>query len=300
MKKSERFIGFISIITAAIIFGLTPILSKITYIEGSNPSMLVFLRSCISIPVLLVILKAKKISFKISNKNLLNIFLYSIFTSTITAFLLYSSYSYIPVGIATTVHYVYPMLVAVILAVFFKEKISKLKLVTLIVSFIGISLFFDGDITSINKTGIIIAFTSGLSYGISLIIMDKSEIKTLYPFLVTFYCCLFSSICMIIILLTTDTFTLQLSTKAWFYSFIISLTVSTIAITLLQVGIKRIGPTTTAILLMFEPISSITIGTIALNENCTFKTIVGCSLILISVLFYTIFDKRIKNELSSS
>lgn len=300
MEKSKKLLGFTSIIIAALIFGFTPLLSKLTYSEGNNPSMLVFLRSFISIPVLFILLKYKKISFKLPKKDISNIFWYSLFTSTITAFLLYSSYNYIPIGVATTLHYVYPILVTVILVLFYKEKISTLKLVILIISFVGVSMFFEGNIASINKIGLIIAFLSGLSYGISLIIMDKSGIKRLYPFLVTFYCCLFSAICVIFILLATNTFTLALSNKAWVYSIIISITVSTIAITLMQIGVKYVGPTTSAILLMLEPIISIITGVIALNERCTVKTIIGCCLILSAVLTLTIFGNKDKKQNISS
>lgn len=287
----NRAKGFLCVAISAFIFGFTPILSKLTYSGGSNAIMLVFLRNIMCLPILYIILKYKKISLKITKIEAKKLLILSLFSTILTALLLYGSYSFISVGMATTVHYVYPILVALVLVIFFKEKISKIKIIALIISFAGILLFFDGEKSS-SFVGLFIAFLSGISYGLALIYMDKSGIKDYYPFLVTFYSCVFASVVLFFVAILTGKFTLSLTGTAWSYSFIVSVLTSVIAITFMQIGVRNIGPTTTAILCMFEPITSVILGIILLNESCTFKSILGCLLILIAVLILSIFKEK--------
>lgn len=292
----DKIKGTICVIFAAVIFGFMPILSKLTYIGGSNSFMLVLLRSLLCLPVLFFMLKLKGISLNVPFKILVKFFIYSIFTTTLTALLLFSSYNYVSVGIATTIHYVYPILVALILFIFFKEKISIVKLICLAISFAGILMFFDGKANINQIFGLIIAFISGLSYSLSLIYMDKGGIKDYYPFLVTFYSCLYTSVTMIIVTIATGKFTLNLSANAWIYSFILSILVSVIAVTFMQIGVKCIGPTTTAIICMLEPITSVILGILLFKEPCTLKSIIGCTLIIAAVLALSLKKEKNKNK----
>ncbi len=288
MNKTK---GFICVIISAFIFGFTPILCKITYSGGSNPIMLVFLRNGMSLPIMYAILKYTKISIKLSWTELRKLFFLSIFSTILTALLLYTSYNFISVGMATTVHYVYPVLVAFVLAIFFKEKINKVQIFSLIISSAGIMLFFDSG-SSFNLIGLLIAFASGIAYGISLIYMDKSGLKNYPPLLVTFYTCMSSSLVLFIVAIISGNFTLSLTPTAWIYSFIVSILASVIAISFMQIGVKNIGPTTTAILCMFEPITSVIMGIIFLNEPITLKSIIACALILVAVFILSIFKEK--------
>lgn len=288
MNKTK---GFICVIISAFIFGFTPILCKMTYSGGSNSIMLVFLRNSMSLPIMYAILKYNKVSLKISMQEFSKLLILSVFSTILTALLLYISYNYISVGMATTVHYVYPILVALVLAIFFKEKINKIQIFSLIISFIGVLMFFDGD-SSLNFAGLFIAFASGIAYGMALIYMDKSGLKDYHPLLVTFYTCLLASVVLCLVAIISGNFTIALTPTAWMYSFIVSIFTSVIAISFMQIGVKNIGPTTTSILCMFEPITSVLMGIIILKEPVTFKSILACALILIAVLILTIFKEK--------
>jgi drug/metabolite transporter (DMT)-like permease len=292
MNKTK---GFLCVIISAFIFGFTPILCKLTYSGGSNAIMLVFLRNSMSLPIMYAILKYKKVSLKINREEFKKLFILSIFSTILTALLLYIAYDFVSVGMATTVHYVYPILVALVLAIFFKERITKIQVFSLTISFIGVLLFFDGG-SSLNFAGLFIAFASGISYGMSLIYMDKSGLKDYHPLLVTFYTCFFASIVLFLVNIISSNFTLSLTPSAWIYSFIVSVLTSVIGISFMQIGVRNIGPTTTSILCMFEPITSVIMGIILLNESISFKNILACILILIAVLILSIFREKNKDS----
>ena len=177
-------------ILAGFIYGFTPILGKLTYLEGSNPISLTFYRNLLSIPFFFVMLKYNKVPLKVEKKQSKQLAILG-FLASVTALSLYGSYNYISVGMSTTIHYIYPVLVTAACIVIFNDKISKDKVVSLILSTIGITLFFEG---SINIIGIFMAFLSGVFFAGYLLFMDKSGLNTIYPFKITFYTATFSSL----------------------------------------------------------------------------------------------------------
>lgn len=293
MNKTK---GITCAVLAAFIYGFTPILGKLSYVEGSNSFSLTFYRSLLTLPMLFVILKVNKISFSVTKTELKNLTILSILGPVLTALTLYGAYNYISVGMTTTIHYIYPVLVASACVIFFKEKLNKEKLTALILSTIGILLFFEGDFSG-SIFGIVIALISGITYASFIVFMDKSGINTIFPFKISFYLCIISTILLFIYGIITSKLVFSMSMLGWFYTILVAIFVSVLANTLMAVAIKNTGSTITAIVGMFEPITSVILGVIFLNEILSFKNIVGCILILIAVLILTLVrDKKIEND----
>ncbi len=284
MNKTK---GIACAVLAAFIYGFTPILGKFSYLEGSNSFSLTFYRSALSLPMLFIILKANKISLSITKAEIRNLTVLGALGPVLTALTLYGAYNYISVGMTTTIHYIYPVLVASACVIFFKEKLNKEKIIALILSTIGILLFFEGDFTG-SITGIIIALLSGIFYASFIVFMDKSGIKTIYPFKISFYTCIVATILLLFFGITTKSLTFNMSSLGWLYTFLVATFVSVIANTLMAVAIKNTGSTITAIVGMFEPITSVILGILFLKELISFKNILGCVLILIAVLVLTL------------
>lgn len=291
MNKTK---GITCAVLAAFIYGFTPILGKLSYLEGSNSFSLTFYRSLLTLPMLFVILKVNKVPLSVTKTDLKKLTILSILGPVLTALTLYGAYNYISVGMTTTIHYIYPVLVASACVVFFKEKLSKEKLIALILSTIGILLFFEGDFSG-SILGIIIALISGMTYASFIVFMDKSGINTMFPFKISFYLCIVSTILLFIFGIITNALVFNMSMLGWFYTILVAIFVSVLANTLMAVAIKNTGSTITAIVGMFEPITSVILGVIFLNEILSFKNIVGCILILIAVLILTLVrDKKMK------
>ena len=288
--------GITCAVLAAFIYGFTPILGKFTYLEGSNSFSLTFYRSFLTLPVLYAILKANKISLSITKTELKKLSVLGILGPSLTALTLYGSYNYISVGMSTTIHYIYPVLVACVCIIFFKEKLSKEKFISLTLSVIGILLFFEGDFSG-SIVGILLSLFSGITYGSFLLFLDKSGINSMYPFKISFYTCMISSIFLFIFGIATKDLIFHMSVAGWFYTFLVSIFVSVVANTLMAIAVKNTGSTVTAIVGMFEPITSVILGILFLSEQFTLKNIIGCVFILIAVLILTV-TKEEKEELS--
>lgn len=276
-------------ILAAFIYGFTPILGKMTYTEGSNFMSLAFYRNFLSVPFLFFTLKYKKINIKINKSEGKRLALLSSLGSTITALTLYWAYDYISVGMTTTIHYIYPVLVTAACIFIFKEKVVKEQVIALFLSTLGVMMFFEG---SFSITGVSLALISGIAYAAHILYLDKSGLNSMYPFKITFYCAVFSSIYLFIIGMIWGKLRFVMTPKGWLFSALVAFLVSFLANTLIPIVIKSAGPTITSILGMFEPITSVVLGILILKEPVELKNILACIFILAGVLIVTVVKDK--------
>ncbi len=280
-------------VLAAFIFGFTPILGKLTYLEGNNPLSLTFYRNFLSIPLLFFMLKFKNVPLQINKNEAKKLAILSSLGPTLTALTLYGSYNYISVGMTTTIHYIYPVLVTAACIMIFKEKISKEKIIALILSTIGVMMFLEGEFSLI---GVFLSFMSGVIFAVHLIFLDKSGLNSIYPFKITFYTTIFSSIYLFIFGLISQNLIIRMSLTGWFFTLLVAFFASFLANSFIPIGVKYAGPTVTSIVGMFEPITSIILGIIFLSEPITVRNFIACILILIGVLIVSLIKEEKKEE----
>lgn len=279
-------------ILAGFIYGFTPILGKLTYLEGSNPISLTFYRNLLSIPFFFAILKYNNVPLKIEKKQSKKLAILA-FLASMTAFSLYSSYDYITVGMSTAIHYIYPVLVTAACILIFKDKIRMDKVISLIVSAFGIALFFEGRM---NLMGIVMAFLSGVFFAGYLLFMDKSGLNSIFPFKITFYTAIFSSLYLFIFGVISENLVFKMTFTGWFYTILVAMFVSFLANTFVTLGVKYVGPTVTSIVGLLEPITSIVLGMIFLDEPITLRNTIACALIFLGVLIVILAkEKNIEN-----
>ncbi len=292
----EKVRGIIYTILSAVIFGIMPILARLAYEGGVNAFTLVFLRSFFSLLMLLTYLIIKKVNFKVNKEQIKTLIILGILGYTMTTLTLFMSYNYVSVGLATTLHFIYPVVVTLISILLFKENIYFSKIIALILSGIGIYLLIGNDGGNGSVKGIILSLASGIFYSYYLLGVAYSKIKTLNSFVLTFYLSLIASVFLFIVGVFTEELSFNMSSKAWGISGIIAFFTSIMAVILLQTGIKMIGASTASILSTFEPIVGIILGVLILNETITIRIIVGVILVMFSVIILTFGGKRIENE----
>lgn len=282
--------GILAVILSGTIFGSMPLMAKIVYEAGGNAISLTFYRFLLILPFLYLLIKQNKDeNLKITKEELKKIALVGTLGYGATALLLYLSYNYIPSGMATTIHFIYPVFVILGCILFFKEKTNMIKIIAVILCISGVFMFYDGD-GSVNFTGIILSFSSSITFAFYTIYLDKSGLKKMNTIKLTFYLCIIASIMIFIFSIATNTFTIDIKPIGWLITLILSLSVG-LGVNLFQIGIKTVGPQSTSILSTFEPITSVIIGVLILHESFGIKTIIGSGLILIAVILISIFDK---------
>ncbi len=275
--------GKICLLTSAFIYGLTPILAKATYDGGANGITLTFLRAALSVPLLYVIIKADGKSLYLTKTELKRVIILSVFGGALPILLLYLAYGYISTGLATTLHFIYPLVIVFASAFIYHEKISKLKLFSVIFVTIGIFLFVD-IAGSADRKGVILALLSGIFYSFYVIYIDRSGLDSMDYVKLTFYLMLTMSAVTLIFGMAVGEIDFDITPRAWAYSALISFLVTLGATPLFQVGVRREGAATAGVMSTFEPITSVALGAMFLGEAVGTMQLVGCAMILTGVM----------------
>ena len=287
----NKNLGFIAVIISATIFGSMPLIVKTVYSNGGNAISVLFYRFFLSLPILYLIVKMKKdVDMKVTKTELKNLILVSIFGFTPTALLLFISYNYISTGMATTVHFVYPMFVFIGSVLFYKDKPNLIKALCVVLCTVGVVLFAK-DPGKTSFLGILLAAISGVTFAFYILFVDKTGLKEMYLFKQSFYLCFISSVIVFTYSIITGTFTMDLTLTGWLLSMVLSVFISVGAVTLFQYGIKMVGPQDTAIFGTFEPITSVVIGIIAFDEIFDIRTLIGSIFIISAVVITAICEK---------
>lgn len=278
MKK-----GIFYTVVSALIFGVTPAMARLTFDGGANAVTITFLRAALALPLLALAMKVKGIPFATDRRGFRDLFLVGGMSSAITTVLLYLSYAYIPVGMATTLHYIYPVVVSASCVVCFGEKMTKPVLAALVLCMTGVALF-SGKMDAGNATGVALALVSGFTLAFYMLFADKSTLRNEHFLKITFYISVALTVCAGTLGLVTGSLTFALTPKAWVYAWIVALSTSLGGIAFLQLGIKYAGAMIAAILSTFEPIASVVCGVLILGEEMSLLKAAGCACILVSVL----------------
>lgn len=295
-NRKSILIGIYVAITSALLFGLTPAFVKMAYSGGSNAISMTFICSLLALPILYVLMKRKKISVRLSRSEVLPVVTICFFGNFGTTITLYSSYSYINVGTATVLHYVFPVIVTLINVLIFHEKFRWWKMVALTLGVGGV-LTFMGYSGQNNFLGILLAAGSGFLYAGLLLGMEHSVLRNFHYFKMSFYSCLISAAAAFVYGTFSGNLMLNITPLAWGYSIVVSLLISVCAMPLLKLAVEKCGATTTSTISLVEPISGVVFGSILLNERLTFANIIGSVLILMEVITVTLFSGRRKRSL---
>lgn len=275
--------GFLATVVSATFFGFIPLMVKVVCSGGGNTLAAAFYRFALSLPVLYMYLRCKKVPMGITKKQLLDIIFITLLGYGGTTVFLFTSYNYIPLGMATTIHFTYPVFTILGCVIFLHEKIRKMKVLAVVLSFGGILFFYNGD-GSVSLLGMALAFVSGMTYAFYTIYLRESSLKDMDSVKLIFYLNSVGAVMMLVMSLVTGDFTVGLTSVAWAVAAFLAVSASFIGVLGYQVGVKCIGPQNTSILSTFEPITSVIIGVLVYQEGFTVRTLLGCLCILSSVI----------------
>lgn len=279
MKK-----GYIYTALSAIIFGLMPLLTKIIIARGATSLTIPFFRVFYVTIVLFFVLKIKKIDLHLEKRDLLSVILTSIFGSGITIIILNESYNYVDTGIATSLHFLYPLFVAILCCFFYGEKIKKKQIISLSFALIGIICFMSKGNGSL--FGYLLAIASGLTYAFYLVKMDKTGLVKMNALKLSFYLALFTTIEIFTMNLFMQDVVFKMDALSYGLLLVLALSSSFLATVLLQKGVLLLGSTRASFICLLEPVTSMVVGILWLNEAFTLNKGLGGLAIIISLIIF--------------
>lgn len=297
MKLKGYAYGLISSIS----YGLIPLF--ILPIKQANFPIdtTLFYRFFFSALIVGVYLLIKKKSFKIELKQIPILITLGLLYG-ISADALFLGYDYLSAGIASTLLFVYPLIVAIIMAVFFKEKLTISAIVAIAFVLAGVILlsFKDGKF-ELNPIGLGIVFISALGYGLYIVTVNKSKAKEIKGFTLSFYSFLFTTIYYAIkMIIQKESFVLP-SLELTFNFFTFAFVTTVISSIALIFAIKEIGSTATSILGASEPVVAVGVSVLLFGENFSWSLGLGIFMIILGVTLNVLGDayqqKRLKTSL---
>lgn len=280
---SNSLKGLLAAAGSAMAFGLAPFLAMLVYEEGGDPFSLTFYRYVFTVFIMLFfILGRSRRPVGVTRGQVRGLFFIGVFAYGLTGFLLNFSYTLIPTGLTTTLHFLYPMLVVVLGAIFYEYQVSWASRLAVILSLGGIILFGLSPL-SFHPLGVFLALLSALTYAFYIIFIDRLALTRLSIFTLTFFLALSACLPAGLAVLVRGS-SLLYSPKALLATLALALVTAIGGTCLFQYGVRHLGPMRAAILSTLEPVTSILLGFILLKEPMTGRVLLGIFLILLASL----------------
>lgn len=280
-----RHKGVICGILAAVCYGTNPFGALPLYEEGVNTSSVLFYRFAMAVIMLGVMLLVERKTFCISKGELKVLgtlgFLFA--ASSITY---YQSFRFMDAGIASTILFVYPVMVAVIMAAFFKERVTLSTVTAIVLALGGIGLLYKGDSgASLSTMGILLVMISSLTYAVYIVVVNQSRIR-MSSLKLTFYVLMICMLSLLTYSFTSPDLHLQLppSPRAWFFACWLGLVPTVLSLVFMTIAVHEVGATPTAIMGALEPLTAVAIGILVFGEALTVQLVIGIVLIVSAVL----------------
>ena len=277
--------GYILGSIAAASYGMNPLFALPLYKAGMDPDSVLFFRYLFAIPLLGIMIKARGRSFKIQRKETFPLIIMGLLVA-LSSLTLFLSYYYLTAGIASTLLFVYPIIVALVMAMVFKEKLALQTIVCMLLALGGIGLLYKSeDGSTLSLIGTLLVFASSLSYAIYIVGINQTSLKNVATLKVTFYVLLFGLSLFVARLLYSGV--LNTPDQWYLWANLLALAVFPTAISFLCTtgAIQYIGSTPTAILGALEPVTAIFFGIAVFGESLTVRESFGLVMIIVAVTF---------------
>lgn len=286
-KRRRRIVGYMCGILSGISYGTNPLFAKSLFDDGVPVLVMLFFRYGISAILLGLWMLMKGETFRVEGRELSILALLGILFSCSSLFL-FTSYAYIPSGLATTFIYLYPVFVALIM-VFLKSYPRWQTWISIVATCIGIILLsHQSNGREIKMFGVVLAIASSLCYALYLVIVNKSkQIQHTSEHALTFYALVTGSILFACIRGHEGGSFIEGLHFVRDWGCLLGLAVIPTMISMLTLAIssRYIGPTRTSVLGVFEPITAILIGTVLFSEPMTVSMAIGIIICIAAVIF---------------
>lgn len=275
--------GYIIGAIAAATYGTNPIFAIPLYNDGMDTSSVLFFRYLLAIPIIIVMMKMRGRSFALKRKEILPVFAMGMLMG-LSSLALFESYNYIGAGIASTLLFVYPILVSVIMAMLFHERLGWLGALSIALALGGIALLYrSSDGTTLNISGVLFVMLSASSYAIYLVYVNHSMLKDMATLKLTLYVLIFGLMIFFAISRGGERITVPTHWYMWLNLLGLAALPTAISFYCTTQAIMYIGSTPTAILGALEPLTAVLLGIMLLHEPVTLRIILGMAMIIMGV-----------------
>jgi drug/metabolite transporter (DMT)-like permease len=289
----RAWIGIGMLLTSVTAFTLNILIIKMAFEDGLDVNTANAVRYFVTIVILFLFLKIRGKQLTLLPKER-----YPALALGITVFMIGVGYisatQYIPVSLAVLIFYIAPFLVAVISRFTENEPITFIRLITIIIAFVGLALALDVySVSSLNWRGIAFAFLAAIGYA-SLVSIGSRTMRTADPQAVNFHCLAAGTVLFVVFLLFTGGPAKFVTHAGWLKLCVSSLTLGVGYVTFFA-GLEIIGPFKTSMLMNMEPLLTIILAAILLGERLSSVQFFGAGLVIAGIVLITHEFRKVSN-----
>ena len=299
MNRNNK--GILNTLVGAFLFGTLPLVTLLGCKGGLSAYSTIGLKSLFSLPILIILILRDKNRKKFTLSALLKAFVLAILSAVLTQSLLFSSYLYIAVGTATSLHFVYPIVVLLAGALIYKQKITWRDLVCFGLMAVGIAALYTPSICDHAVKGMAFALLSGVAYGFFCLLLEKTKVLesiSNYQFLLVLNVVglVFGRVSAAI----KGEHFFQIAPLGYLSALLNAVMLGIVAHACYQSGIRNLGSRNATLLGTIEPVVSILLGVLLLKEHLTFRSAIGSiAIIAASILLIVLKRKQPTDEVKA-
>lgn len=288
MKKS---LGYVFAALSAAAYGTNPLFALNLYAEGMNANSVLIFRYLLGLPLIALMIWARGRSLAIKKDEIGPVAVLGILMAC-SSLALFESYNYMNSGIASTLLFVYPIIVALMMVFFFHEKLKPVIGVCLAVMLAGLFLLiWNSEGATLAPFGVLLVMVSSLTYAVYIVMINVSDtVKKIPTLKLLFYTLLSGSLVFIAVIPFGHPLTVPHSAFAWANVFGIAVVPTLISLSLTTVAIQSVGSTITAIFGALEPVTALLLSVLVLGQPVTGRELMGIVLILIATTLVVVGD----------
>lgn len=289
--------GYFLAAIAAAAYGTNPVFAVPLYGQGMNPNSVLLFRYIMGIPLLAFVMMARGISFRLSARQMGPVAILGILMA-FSSLGLFESYKYMNAGVASTLLFVYPIMVAVMMIFFFHEKFNAVIAVCLAIMGAGLILLMKpGDGGSLSLAGILLVMMSALTYALYIIFVNVSpQIKEIPTTKLLFYVLGWGCLVFIAMIPLGNELTLPAQNSGWLNLAALAVIPTVFSLACTTRAIQIIGSTPTAIFGALEPVSAVILSFFVLGQGITSREIAG-GLLIVFATTLVVADKSVVKAL---
>ena len=278
-------------------FGFSPLFSLALLTAGLSSFDVLSYRWMVAAIVLMIYAFCKKKTLRLNSfDEVWKVVLLSALRS-ITSITLLIGYANISSGIASTINFMYPVIVTVCMMLFFGEKRSLVDFIAIGGSFLGVYLLASGDSIVVEggntRLGLICSLISAFSFAAYYILMKQVRADKIEVVKFTTWIMMLSALYFIVCAFIFDgKLSIVTDWRSWLNILGLGLWATMVSNITGVKAVRRIGPTQTSILGALQPVTAVILGVLFLGEHLYLRSCIGITLILIAVLIVVMHQKK--------
>ena len=285
--------GYFLAACAAAAYGTNPAFAVPLYDQGMNPNSVLLFRYIMGLPFLFLIIFIRKIPLGLKKNEIFPVIVLGILMA-LSSLTLFESYQYMNSGVASTLLFIYPILVAVVMIFFFHEKFKISLVICLIFMCIGLYLLMktEGDET-LSAYGCLLVMISAITYALYIVFVNVSKVISRIPTTkLLFYVLFFGSFVFLFSAALGTDIIIPAKSSGWWNLLALAIIPTVLSLACTSAAIHIIGSTSTAIFGALEPVTAVILSMLILNQTISVREIIGGIFIIVATTI-VISDKSV-------